>query len=394
MKAFRKLSISILSVFILGGCWDRVQINDLALITALAIDQAEDNLIQVTVQIVIPKNHGGGGQGTGGGNGSNKTTIRSEKGFDISEALSKLQGQIPRRLFWGQCKIFIFGETFAKAGIKEQFDFLVRHPQTRERAYMFVSKGKAKEALELFPPIEGTSADVLNKLSDLQFGMRVTMEQLSIMLKGDAQAAALPIIHILPKAESAESNQTIPYLLGTAVFKKDKMVGDLSEKVTRDLSWLKSGTKEGTAYFKVTDNGGSVSLKPVKTHVKLIPKIEGDTWKMYIKVRSEGDIIVQNTTLLNPVNPDLIAIMDKAFENDIRKRMQAALQEIQKRWKTDILDFSKTFHRKYPEQWEKVKDHWEEVFPKIEIHTEIEARILRQGRINSPGGIPKEETRQ
>ncbi|NRF93274.1 Ger(x)C family spore germination protein [Paenibacillus frigoriresistens] len=392
MKVCIKSLILILLISLLGGCWDRTELNDLALITALAFDKAENNQVKVTVQIVIPQVQGGVGMmGGSGGSAAKKTTVRTEEhGFDTADALSKLQRKIPRRLFWGQCKIFIFSESLAKTGIREQFDFLVRHPQPRERAFMFISKGKAADALELFPPIERSSAEVLRKLSELQIGIRVTIEQMSIMLKGDSQTAALPLVYILPKNKSAEPFQTIPYLFGTAVFKKDKMVGEISEKVTRGVMWIKNEIKEYTVTYEANESEGLVSLKPVKANVKLIPKIEGEKWMMTLKVQTEGDI-VQNSTLLNPMNPDLLSNMNKAFANDVRGRIQLALQEVQERLKVDILGFATEFHRKYPKQWEKNKDNWEELFPKVEVNLDIKTQILRPGLINSPGGMPKEE---
>ncbi|MCY9693442.1 Ger(x)C family spore germination protein [Paenibacillus alginolyticus] len=393
MKVCIKSLILILLISLLGGCWDRTELNDLALITALAFDKSEDNQVKVSVQVVIPQNQGGAGMigGGGGGGTAKKTTVRTEEhGFDTADALSKLQRKIPRRLFWGQCKIFIFSDSLAKSGIREQFDFLVRHPQPRERAFMFISKGKAADALELFPPIERSSAEVLRKLSELQIGISVTIEQMSIMLKGDSHTAALPLVYILPKNKSAEPFQTIPYLFGTAVFKKDKMVGEISEKVTRGVMWIKNEIKEYTVTYEANESEGLVSLKPVKANVKLIPKIEGEKWMMTLKVQTEGDI-VQNSTLLNPMNPDLLSNMNKAFANDVRGRIQLALQEIQERLKVDILGFATEFHRKYPKQWEKNKDNWEELFPKVEVNLDIKTQILRPGLINSPGGMPKEE---
>ncbi|MDF2963587.1 MAG: spore gernimation protein GerC [Paenibacillus sp.] len=393
MKKFMKFAVFLFPLFILGGCWDRTELNDLALITALAFDKAENNQILTTAQIIIPQSQSGNmiGGGGGGGGTAKRTIIRSEKGYDVADALSKLQRKIPRKLFWGQCKIFIFSDVIAKSGVRESFDFLVRHPQPRERAYLFVAKGKASEALELFPPIERSSAEVLRKLSDLQLGIRVTMVQFSQMLKGDSQAATLPLMYILPPNKSAEPFETIPYIFGTAIFKKDKMVGNISEKVTRGVMWVKNEIKEYTVSYKTEQAEGFVSLKPVKAKVKLIPNIKGDTWMMTVKVITEGDI-VQNGTPLNPMNPDLLSMMDKAFAKDVKVRIQLALQEVQHQLKADIFDFAKEFHRKYPKQWEQSKDRWDEIFPKVVVNIQVNARILRPGLINAPGGIPKEET--
>ena len=142
--------LSLCGVILLSGCWDRVEINDLAIVTAAAIDATDDNQIELSLQVFIPKSlSSGGGQGGGGGGGGGATTlVRSHKGINMSDAMSKLQSEIPRKIFWGQCKVFIFGEKLAKKGIQKEIDFILRHPQARERAYLFVSEGKAKSVLE------------------------------------------------------------------------------------------------------------------------------------------------------------------------------------------------------------------------------------------------------
>jgi len=391
MSMIVKITISLVTILLLSGCWDRTELNDLAMITALAFDKAENNQIQTTVQISIPQSQGGGMMG--GGSGSTpKTVTQSEKGYDVTDALSKLQRKVSRKLFWGQCKVFIFGEEVAKAGIREHFDFLLRHPKTRERAYLFVASGKASEALDLSPPSERSSAEVLRKLTELKIGVRVTVEQFSMMLKGDSQAAALPLVNILPPPPSASNpNQTIPFIFGTAVFKKDKMVGDISEKDTRGVLWLKNEIKEYTITFKNEKGEGLVSLNPVKADVKLLPKIKGDKWVMTVKVKTVGDI-VQNATLLNPMNQDLLRILNKAYVKDVTTRIQTALRKVQHELKTDIFNFASEFHRKYPKHWERSKDRWDEIFPKVEVNIKVNARILRPGLINTPGGMPAEET--
>ena len=52
------------SILFLSGCWDRVEVNDLAIVTAAAIDKRDDNQIELSIQIFIPKSlSSGGGQG-------------------------------------------------------------------------------------------------------------------------------------------------------------------------------------------------------------------------------------------------------------------------------------------------------------------------------------------
>ncbi|MFD0711599.1 Ger(x)C family spore germination protein [Paenibacillus sp. GCM10027626] len=394
MRKMIATAIVFAPVLLLAGCWDRTELNDLALVTAVAIDKPEGQGVELSVQIMIPRKIGGGTMGGGTSSSEGKQTlVRSETGTNIADALSKLQRIVPRKLFWGQCKVFIFGESMAKEGIQESMDFLVRHPQPRERAYMYVSKGKAAAALEVSPPLERSSGEVLRELSDLQIGIQVTMKELNKMLTGESQAATLPYVHILPPEKGSKETQTIPYIYGSAIFKKDKMIQRITEKTTRGVMWLRNEIKEYTVTFQHENEKGekgAISLKPIKAKVKLIPRIDKEKWKMVVKVWTEGDM-VQNGTKMNPLHPELISKLEQSFQKDVKERIELALRVVQQELKVDIFNFGREFHRKYPAQWRKTKERWEELFPQVEVTTIIDAHIRRPGLIGPPGGLPKEE---
>ncbi|RRN70966.1 Ger(x)C family spore germination protein [Peribacillus simplex] len=378
---------------IVSGCWDRVEINDLAIVTAAAIDKKDNNQIELSIQVFIPKSisSGGGQGGTGQGEGGATTLVRSEIGSNISDAVSKLQSKIPRKIFWGHCKVFIFGEQLAREGIQEQLDFLLRHPQPRERANVYVSEGKARPILESVPPLESYSAKVLKELSDLHIGMLVTIQKLDEMLTGKPQAAALPFIKILPPEKGQKNLQGIPYIVGTAVFKKDKMTGTLTEKETRGLLWLRDEMGSYTVSIKPKGVKGEISLSPVSAQVKIIPQIINDKWKLFVKVNTEGSVI-QNETNLNLSSPHSIKVAEKAYQKDIEKRILQAFRQTQKK-KADILGLGKEFYRKYPNQFNKVENQWNEVFAEMEVEIDVNANIRRQGYINKPSGVSENEVK-
>ena len=149
---------SVCFILLMGGCWDKKEVNDLAIITAAAIDKSDDGRVELSVEIFIPKTMGGAQGGGGGGGGQQMTMVTSSKGTDLADALSKLQADTPRKLFWGSCRVFIFGEDLAKEGIQENLDFLLRHPEPRERAFAFVSEGKARKIIELKTILERYSS--------------------------------------------------------------------------------------------------------------------------------------------------------------------------------------------------------------------------------------------
>ncbi|MGN7296317.1 Ger(x)C family spore germination protein [Ferdinandcohnia sp. SAFN-114] len=125
----RKSCIILLSLLLLSSCWDSEELQDLSIITAAAIDLVEDDKIQISVQIFIPRAITTGQTGEDPSAGS--TFIREGTGDSLAEAVSKLQSNVPRVLFWGQCKIFIMGNELAKKGIQKEVDYLLRHPAPR-----------------------------------------------------------------------------------------------------------------------------------------------------------------------------------------------------------------------------------------------------------------------
>ena len=45
----------------------------------------------------------------------------------------------------------------------------------------------------------------------------------------------------------------------------------------------------------------------------------------------------------------------------------------------DIVGFSEEFYRKYPKEWQKNENHWDELFSEMEVNINVEAHI--RGRI-------------
>ena len=381
------------SLLFLSGCWDRVEINDLAIVTGAAIDQKENDQIELSIQVFVPKAlSSGGGQG-GGGGGSKITYTASQTGKNIADALSKIQGKFPREIFWGQCKVFIFGEELAKKGIQKQMDFLLRHPEPRGRAYVFISEGKAKSILELEPNLERYSAEVLRGILNYRIGLQITIQDIDEMLTGIAQAASIPYVKI--KTQQTSEGKSIKYadIDGTAIFKKGKMIGTVSEAETRGVLWLRDEIKGYTVSVEIEDEEELVSLNPVSARVDLVPQIKDDKWKMDVDVATEG-AIVQNETNIAFVDQKLLKEVEEAYQKSIETRIQDVLQVMQQKLNADLADFSKEFYRKYPKQKKTIEDHWDEIFPEVEVNINVDAHIRREGFINEPGAMPNNQIKR
>jgi spore germination protein KC len=376
---FLPLLVLILSNLFLSGCWDRQELNDLAMVTAAGIDQTSDETIELSVLVYIPKGGGGelGTASSGGGVGTQKL-VRSATGKTMAEAMAKLQELLPRHIFWGICKVFIIDADVGKEGIAEQVDFIMRYPQIRERTKIFLSKQKVKDILSLMPPLERDISEVLRELASLKIGMEVTTKDLAEMFMSDSGDIGVPWIKILPPEEGDKKNQTIAYITGTAIFKKDKLIGYIDDSVTRGVLWLRDEIEFAIITVEPKEANGYISINSLKSKSELVPKIEQGKWKITLKAFSEHDI-VQNTTNLDMADPKVVKMLQKLLEKNIEERVELALEEVQKGLKADIFGFAEAFHREYPKVWKTEKYRWDEIYPDVEVKIDVKANIRRQG---------------
>lgn len=395
MKCWLNKLLLILLVFCcltLSGCWDRIEINDLAIVSGAAIDLGnKKNEITLSVQILSPRALSGS---QGGSSYSTKMAIvRSAQGINIADAMSKLQKKLSRKIFLGHCKVYIFGERLAKAGISDMTDFISRHPETRNRAQIYVSKGDASSILQVIPPLERYSSEVLRELAKQNVGESVTLVDLRQMMQGQVHTCLLPMVAILPPQGQVKKEETIPYLVGTAVFDQGKMVGSLSGRITRGVMWLRDEIQRSTVTVKLKNAKGFITVSPIREHSRLEPRIENGKWIMKVQVVSEGDI-VENGTNLNLSDPKWVAEIEEALRKDIETRIQLALDTLQKRMKVDIIEFGPTFYQKYPQQFNQVKDRWQEQFAEIEVALEVNTIVRRAGLAAGPAGIPQSNVKE
>ncbi|NSL52491.1 Ger(x)C family spore germination protein [Calidifontibacillus erzurumensis] len=373
---------------LLSGCWDRVEVNDLGLVLAVGLDKAENGEIEVAIQLAIPSRMGGG-QG-GGQIEGDPTTVEKMTGRSVFDALSKLQASISRRIFWGHNRVIFIGEELAKEGIQKHLDYFSRDPDPRIRANVFVSEGKATDILKVIPDFDKSSAEVARELANFQVGMNVTLKDLLEMLTSDVNTAALPLIEV-DKAEQGKGGLRVN---GTAIFKRDKMVGKIGPELTRGLLWIRDEIRLAAVLVEPEDTeGGQVVFNLLRSHTELIPKIDKNgNLKMTLKVTTEDDV-VENETKLNLLNAKLVNKLQKQLENRIKERIQDTLEEVQKNLKVDVFGFGQAFYRAYPKQWANLKENWDEVFPEVEVDIDVKAYIKRTGVSTTPQGVPEKEVK-
>lgn len=375
-------AILLFSLF-LSGCWDRTEVNDLAIVIATGLDITDEGEIELSAQFVNPKEYSVGQGGVGGGK---LTTVEKATGKTIADASSKLQQKVSRTLFPGHSRVLFISKKIAEAGINKQIDFFARGPYPRLRSFVFVTEQSPVDLLKVSPDLESSSGEVARELSRFWIAPSITIKDLLESFHGKEQGTVIPMIEI----EEEDSDIFGLHINGTAILKEGKMVGELDNEITRGILWMRGEIETADVTIEPEDEKGMITFHIFSADTNLIPKIENGTWKVIAKITSKDDPS-QNSSNLNLMNPEVIKKLEKQLEEKIDQRIDSALEYVQKDLKTDIFGFNELFHRHYPEQWAKVQREWEEIFSELEVELQINVDIQRPGRSASPQGIPEDE---
>ncbi|NMI03704.1 Ger(x)C family spore germination protein [Paenibacillus sp. SZ31] len=389
MRISRVLLLPILSCVLLSGCWDRIEINDLAIVLATGIDY-EEGKVQLTSQIFVPRKAGGGDSSGSGGSPSGVTMIRTAEGRTIAEALNRLQRKVPRNMFWGHCEVIIISEQAGKRGIREYIDFFLRYPQFREHAYVFSSEKAAKDILALLDPLERSSAESLREMANLKLGTRITALELAKSIEGPSSSVILSRMLILPPEPDQDKLTTTPYVKGLSLYNKDRYVKTVKEPLSVGVLLLAKELNNIIMPVEFEPLEGTFSIRLIDIKTTLKPRIVNQHWSMKVDIQTSGEVVL-NTTDANLTDPAVLTKLEKEWSAKLTSLAYDALDLSQKELRSDFFKFAVEFRRYYPKQWKKQEKNWETLYPELDVEVKVDAHVVRTGKSTGPQGIPNED---
>ncbi|MFC0213280.1 Ger(x)C family spore germination protein [Paenibacillus chartarius] len=376
LSAFLLTAASLL----LTGCWDRVEINDMAFALTSALDKEPDGSYRVTYMFPLPGQMGGGGGGGGGtGGGTESYYIDSETGPSIRDASSKLQQRMSRLLFISHRRTIVVGEELAKEGISDLFDSVPRMPESRLSAYFIVSKGPAWKLINAKPKFERFPAETIRELSKSPGAMNVNAKNVAMALSFDSDPI---IIYMGEKAsEKASVVSKEIQVLGYAQFKGDKMVGVYEGSATQGLMWLRDEVKSYSVTLKDPKEQKPIVVQVERGSTNIIPHIKGDDISISIDLDIRAKVRENFSSLDMNKTADLHTV-ESLLSAQVKTSVEQVIAQMQKK-SADSAQFGQMIWRHYPAIWNaKLEDQWDEQFPKVKFTVSAKSGITEVGLIN------------
>lgn len=241
------LLFTILLVFTitLSGCYNSKGIEELAYVTAIGFDTSGDNLLSLTLQISLPGSSSS--QDSGGSSQSSKTESITVECSSFNSGLALANSYISKELDLSHCKVLVFSEDLAKSGLLNLINTIANNIEIRPNCNVIITKCSAKQYINnAEPSIEAITARYyeVSINSSKYTGYTPSTEFLEFfqnVKKSTIQASAIlgRINSYSSKDENSknenskdenskdETSDTVENF-GTAVFKDDKFVGELT----------------------------------------------------------------------------------------------------------------------------------------------------------------------
>lgn len=393
MKKLQKFAVVILLVFtsiFLFGCWDNVELDEIFIGTAMAIDATDNpDEFELTIEIAKTGNQTSTTGSKGGGEGKN-TIIMKEKAKSMLEVFEMLNFDSSRNIILQHNQVFLVGKGIAEEGITKFMDFFLRERQPRLEVIMVMVDGNAGEILTMDPPQETTSSNyVLGMIKDLeQISPTHKLRILDFVngLLSKSKTAVMPVI----KKKIIEDQEDIQ-LTGFAFFKNGKLVEIRDEKEI--IGYLiADGNIKGQILDMESEDGRIIFyIKGLKCEEKIEVK-DGK-----LKINYQLYPILQVGEVIGFSDYKFIDLIDKAKELGQSKIIEVVLQNIEflKQINVDALNYAVKIYKKNPNKWKEIEKNWDYLFENAEIKVEVKVTIPNAGKSTETIGMEnnKDENR-
>lgn len=415
MKKNLRLSISLflllfLPILIFSGCGSNYEPDELSYVLLIGIDHGAENLLRVSYLIAVPKEIAGSGSGGGGGGGkdslkgSSVTTVESPS---LYASMNMVNTYVGRRISLMHAKGIIFSEAMAKDGSMARFiPALTQYRETRGTAFLAVSKEKPEEILARMKPfLETNPAKYMELLAATQsftgFIPKIQLQQFYNELKVEG---INPVSILIAKSDdklppyngqnrySTEGSYVAGQLIkqggvtleamGSAAFSEGRMVGELNGDETSIYSMFRGTYQRGVYSFEDPLKTGNIVAMDVSQARKPQIKVKLTEQGAVIDARLalEGNVLGVTSTIDYSLTQNRV-VLEKAFEDFIKKEAETLIEKTQQEFKSDIFGFGTKARRLVSSQreWQELK--WQNLYEYASLNVEVEYNVRRTGNL-------------
>lgn len=348
-----KKIILLISLFLLTGCYDYKEINDLGIISAIGIDYQDDEYI-ITLEVLNDQAEKE--------SNSIKTYTKTGKDRSLAKALEKAADLLSKKANYTHVKLMILSHSIVDGKFDNIIDFFMRSTYFRENFYVLTALDDEPEKILKTTTDENpiASSAIIDLLESLNYssnsGVLKTFDQVVEEIIAFGKDTCFSNIKLDDKQFK---------IAGLAIFDKyqykDTLTNDeatiyniLSHNFYRPII----SKNFGDEYFSVAITEGKVQIDG-QNKISITGALTGKI------MDNEPNFDVRNLDTLNKLNDEFQKIINKNFTNFVKT--------IQKN-KCDILFLAESYYQK-----KRIKE--ENFWVNLDIESNVNFYINKKGLI-------------
>ncbi|MGE5455852.1 MAG: Ger(x)C family spore germination protein [Ignavibacteriales bacterium] len=386
-----KILIILLLISLTTGCWNYRELNNLAIVSAIGIDE-EDGVYNVSVQVMNPSQQSSNSKSGGSSSQTTPVDVYEGKGKSILEAINSILLKQPNDIFLGHTDLIVISDQLARKGIENFIDFLLRDRQSRKIFPMVIIKNaKASDVIKLITPIETISSKYISStleatkknsgvLSDRLF------DEILMCLFTRGREATISAIELVGLPEKGDESKNLSTSIPTTYFKisgsgvlvNDRLVGYFDEKESLGYTYIRNKVTASVISVPCDKEGNYAGVKLEKSKASLKTTIKDGKPVGEITLNTKA-VISEFNCKVDLLKPENIKKIEDATNKELKKILNYAVVKAQKELKSDVFGFGEYIYKNKHKDWKKYEDNWNETFSNMEYKIKVTTEIRNVG---------------
>lgn len=363
------ITLVFIIVFLLTGCWDYVEIENLITVAGLAVDAGSGNGYLVTIETIdLEQSQGGDVQP--------QSKVMEVEGTSIFDAVRNAIKISTQRYYWSHADIIIISEEVARGGIVKVLEPIIRSREPRLTMKVLVSKESS--ASEILPRDTRTnrihSFEIVEMLKAQQNLSKAPNYQVYEVIN---KVMAVGISTVIPTIglTTVEGEKT-PEVSGLAMFKKDSLVGFLDGEEVKFYLFITNEVKGGVLVesYPSESSPSNISLDISENKTKIQHRYENE--KVVMEIKTNTKTVLHEWGISDSISKERVKDVEKQFEESLRRDIENLIKKVQREYRCDIFGFGQILRNQNPQLWRELEGNWEEIFTNLEIEVDTTIELI------------------
>jgi spore germination protein KC len=284
----------------------------------------------------------------------------------------------------------------AREGILKAMDYLSRDYELRTDFYILIAKGTtAKNVLSTLTPLEKIPANTLYRSIEASekvwaaTAAAVTLDELITNMVSEGKHPVLSGVQVTGDIETGRTKKNLEVIqpaaklqnAGLAVFRKDKLIGWLTEEESKGYNYILNHVKSTIGHVPCPQ-GGIIAFEVTKSKAAIKGSVRNREPQINIKLSAEqnvGEVECQ----IDLTKVETLSELEKQSQQKLQQIITDSIKVVQNKYKVDIFGFGEVIHRADPKAWKSLKKDWDKHFVDLNVNVQVKVKIKRVGTLTN-----------